>query len=215
MNNIVRSGPKGREAVLAYLGNTAKVNAKRAAMRVDPNTVSSHGFIINLHTILLSFAQPFMDSKYSKARWVLHALKSELPTDIARCSDRQDRSHVLQGVGANRHCGGDQDERDSDRERRLLRSRRRVFWHVSLAVLRAWRDLTLVVESALPAPNFISEIFFLCCTYLHIGIMHTIKEHKGIRQQIGHMGREIADMEADTTWRGVSCSLSGLNQREV
>lgn len=54
------------------------------------------------------------------------------------------------------------------------------------------------------APNFISEIFFLCCAYLHIGVMHTIKEHKGISQQIRHEERQVAEIEADSTWRGVS-----------
>lgn len=68
MHNIVRAGPKPREAVLAYFGNVAKANAKRAAMRVEPGTMSTHGFIINLHTVLLSFATPFMDSQYSKVR---------------------------------------------------------------------------------------------------------------------------------------------------
>lgn len=66
LNNIVRAGPKPREAVLSYFGNVLKANSKRAAMRVDPNTVSSEGFIINLHSILLSFAQPFMDAQFSK-----------------------------------------------------------------------------------------------------------------------------------------------------
>lgn len=66
LNNIVRAGPKPREAVLSYFGNVLKANSKRAAMRVDPNTVSSEGFIINLHSILLSFAQPFMDAQFTK-----------------------------------------------------------------------------------------------------------------------------------------------------
>jgi ubiquitin conjugation factor E4 B len=35
-------------------------------MRVEANTTSTHGYMINLHTILLSFATPFMDSQYSK-----------------------------------------------------------------------------------------------------------------------------------------------------
>lgn len=35
-------------------------------MRVEANTTSTHGFMINLHTILLSFATPFMDSQYEK-----------------------------------------------------------------------------------------------------------------------------------------------------
>lgn len=53
-------------------------------------------------------------------------------------------------------------------------------------------------------PNFISEIFFLCAQFLHIGPMHAIKEHKGIGQQISHMQRQLNEMEADQTWRGVS-----------
>ena len=53
-------------------------------------------------------------------------------------------------------------------------------------------------------PNFISEIFFLCAQILHIGPMHAIKEHKGIGQQISHMQRQLNEMEADQTWRGVS-----------
>lgn len=64
--NIVRSSNHGREGVLSLLSNIAKANVKRSAMRVDPRTVSTHGFVINLHASLLSFASPFIDSQYSK-----------------------------------------------------------------------------------------------------------------------------------------------------
>lgn len=37
-------------------------------MRVDPRTVSTHGFIINIHAILLGFADPFVDKDYTKVR---------------------------------------------------------------------------------------------------------------------------------------------------
>lgn len=52
--------------MLSYLGHVNAANAKRAAMQVDPNTVSTHGFIINLHALLLRFAEPFMDARLSK-----------------------------------------------------------------------------------------------------------------------------------------------------
>lgn len=65
-DNIVRSSPAAREAVLAYLGQAAALNAKRAAMRVDPNTVSTERFVTNLHAILLRFAEPFMDTSFSQ-----------------------------------------------------------------------------------------------------------------------------------------------------
>lgn len=59
-----------------------------------------------------------------------------------------------------------------------------------------------------PASNFISEVFFLCAQYLHIGPMHAVKEHKGIGQQVSHMQRQLNEMEADSTWRNVrSCLL--------
>lgn len=61
----------------------------------------------------------------------------------------------------------------------------------------------VATDDADPKPNFISEIFFLCCVYLHIGPLHTIKEHKDISRQISQMKRQLGDMEADTTWRGV------------
>ena len=57
--------------------------------------------------------------------------------------------------------------------------------------------------STVPTPNFISEIFFLCASFLHTGPMHAIKEHKGLMQQLSQMKRHIDDLEADTTWRGV------------
>jgi ubiquitin conjugation factor E4 B len=66
---IVTSGASARESFLALLNSVAKLNAKRSAMRVDPRMVSTHGFIINLHTVLLSFATPFLDSQYSKVRY--------------------------------------------------------------------------------------------------------------------------------------------------
>lgn len=35
-------------------------------MRVDPTTVSTEGFIINLHAVLLRFAEPFLDAGFTK-----------------------------------------------------------------------------------------------------------------------------------------------------
>lgn len=63
---MVRASPAARGAVLGYFGRVASLNAKRAAMRVDPNTVSSEGYIINLHAILMRFAEPFLDAGFTK-----------------------------------------------------------------------------------------------------------------------------------------------------
>ena len=63
---MVRASPESREAVLQYFAKVVSLNVKRGGMQVDPTTVASDGFMINLQSILLSFAEPFMDATYSK-----------------------------------------------------------------------------------------------------------------------------------------------------
>ncbi|CAG8526533.1 3489_t:CDS:10 [Diversispora eburnea] len=65
-NNIIRSSPSAREAVLDFWATVIKLNQKRAQMHVDPLQVGTDGFIVNLTRLLLSFAEPFMDYTYSK-----------------------------------------------------------------------------------------------------------------------------------------------------
>ncbi|KAH8114701.1 ubiquitin elongating factor core-domain-containing protein [Phellopilus nigrolimitatus] len=65
-NTIVRASPEAREGVLQYFSRVVSLNVKRGGMQVDPDTVASDGFMINLQAILLRFAEPFMDAKYSK-----------------------------------------------------------------------------------------------------------------------------------------------------
>ncbi|GJN94371.1 hypothetical protein Rhopal_007450-T1 [Rhodotorula paludigena] len=161
LDNIVRSSPTAREAVLAYLGHVAALNAKRAAMRVDPNSVSTEGYIHNLHTVLLRFAEPFMDSGYTKIDKIDPLYYKHSP-----------RINVAEDTKIN----ATQQESDA-----------------------FYANAT---NEQAPSPNFISEIFFLCAQYLHIGPLHAIKEHKGIGQQVSHMQRQLNDMEADSTWRG-------------
>ncbi|SCZ89889.1 BZ3500_MvSof-1268-A1-R1_Chr1-3g01641 [Microbotryum saponariae] len=174
LNNVVRSGPVAREAVLSYFGNVARTNIKRSAMRVDARTVSSHGFIINLHTALLAFAQPFTDAQFSKIDKIdpLYYKKSRR-IDIA---DETKMSAT-----------------QSESEEYYLQA---------------------ADEAQLGPVNFISEVFFLCCTYFRLGIMHAIKEHKGFSQQIRHMTRELADMETDQTYRGTPGEARALAEIE-
>jgi ubiquitin conjugation factor E4 B len=66
LNGIVRSGPQPREAVLDYFARALQLNLKRGGMHVDPATVASDGFMINLQSALLRFAEPFLDANFSK-----------------------------------------------------------------------------------------------------------------------------------------------------
>ncbi|KAH9922853.1 ubiquitin elongating factor core-domain-containing protein [Epithele typhae] len=65
-NTLVRASPDAREAVLQYFSRAVNINRKRAGMQVDPLTVSTDCFVMNLQIILLQFCEPFMDSQYSK-----------------------------------------------------------------------------------------------------------------------------------------------------
>ncbi|GAA6013068.1 hypothetical protein JCM10207_006159 [Rhodosporidiobolus poonsookiae] len=65
-SSILRAGADARAALLAYLSRVASLNAKRAAMRVEPGTVGSEAFVVNLHAVLLRLSEPFMDPGFSK-----------------------------------------------------------------------------------------------------------------------------------------------------
>ncbi|KAF4617286.1 hypothetical protein D9613_006110 [Agrocybe pediades] len=65
-NTLVRASAECREAVLDYFAKVIKLNVKRAGMQVDPATVSSDSFMLNMQSVLFRFAEPFMDAKYSK-----------------------------------------------------------------------------------------------------------------------------------------------------
>ncbi|CAG8633819.1 500_t:CDS:10 [Dentiscutata erythropus] len=65
-NNIVRSSPSARESALSYFAEVIKLNERRAQMQVDPFQVGSDGFLMNLTSILLHFADPIMDMRNPK-----------------------------------------------------------------------------------------------------------------------------------------------------
>ncbi|PPQ91665.1 hypothetical protein CVT25_012878 [Psilocybe cyanescens] len=65
-NALVRASAETREAVLDYFARVISLNFKRAGMQVDPATVASDSFMLNMQSVLLHFAEPFMDANYSK-----------------------------------------------------------------------------------------------------------------------------------------------------
>ncbi|RXW24419.1 hypothetical protein EST38_g1415 [Candolleomyces aberdarensis] len=63
---LVRASPASREAVLQYFARVIRLNGRRAGMQVNPDTVASDSFMLNLQSVLLRFAEPFMDVNFSK-----------------------------------------------------------------------------------------------------------------------------------------------------
>ncbi|EGN98229.1 hypothetical protein SERLA73DRAFT_109617 [Serpula lacrymans var. lacrymans S7.3] len=65
-NTLVRASPESREAVLQYFATAVNLNKRRSGMQVEAETVASDSFMVNLQSVLLRFAEPFMDARYTK-----------------------------------------------------------------------------------------------------------------------------------------------------
>lgn len=67
---IVKSGPEGKEAILAYMSSAINLNLSRGKMQVDPATVSTDGFMMNVTGVLLKLAEPIVDLNLSKLKLI-------------------------------------------------------------------------------------------------------------------------------------------------
>ncbi|KAF9884181.1 hypothetical protein FE257_002239 [Aspergillus nanangensis] len=66
VNHLIRASKDARERLLDWFAAALNVNHKRRAMQVDPNTVSSDGFMFNITTCLDQLCEPFMDASFTK-----------------------------------------------------------------------------------------------------------------------------------------------------
>lgn len=68
VNHMVRASKDARDKVLDWFAAALNINHKRRAMQVDPNTVSSDGFMFNITSCLDQLCEPFMDARFTKVR---------------------------------------------------------------------------------------------------------------------------------------------------
>ncbi|KAI5291833.1 hypothetical protein KEM54_005691 [Ascosphaera aggregata] len=66
INHLLRASKSSRDKVLDWFASAINKNHKRRAMRVDHNLVASHGFMLNITTVLDLLCEPFMDARFSK-----------------------------------------------------------------------------------------------------------------------------------------------------
>ncbi|QRW20227.1 ubiquitin conjugation factor E4 [Rhizoctonia solani] len=154
-NAIVRASADSRERVLKYFSTVLNINVKRAGAHVDPRTVASDAFMINLQAALLRFAEPFLDAKYSKI-------------------DRIDAKYFAMTTRIN-----------LAEETRLKATAEEV---------NAWEQR--VAQNGVTPQNFISDIFFLCAGYNHLGIIRTIATHGEILKHLGEIDKWLETAEA-------------------
>ena len=72
INFLIRSSKDARDRVLDWFATALNINHKRRAMQVDPETVSSDGFMFNLTTSLDQLCEPFMDATFTKVCFVIN-----------------------------------------------------------------------------------------------------------------------------------------------
>ncbi|QRV77647.1 ubiquitin conjugation factor E4 [Ceratobasidium sp. AG-Ba] len=154
-NAIVRASPGSREQVLHYFSTALNINAKRAGAHVDARTVASDGFMINLQAVLLRFAEPFLDAKFSKI-------------------DRIDPKYFAMSQRVN-----------LAEETRLKATQEEV---------SAWEKR--ITEGGVVPQNFISDIFFLCAGFNHLGIVRTIGTYDEILKHLNEIDRWLEGVEA-------------------
>ncbi|KAF8459134.1 ubiquitin elongating factor core-domain-containing protein [Terfezia claveryi] len=66
INTLIRVSPETRSKVLDWFAKIVNLNTKRTALQVDPATVASDGFMLNVTAVLTRLCEPFMDTSYSK-----------------------------------------------------------------------------------------------------------------------------------------------------
>lgn len=66
INHMIRASKEARDRVLDWFATALNINHKRRAMQVDPEQVSSDGFMFNLTTCLDQLCEPFMDASFTK-----------------------------------------------------------------------------------------------------------------------------------------------------
>ncbi|KAL9097339.1 MAG: hypothetical protein Q9165_000766 [Trypethelium subeluteriae] len=65
-NLIIKASKEPRERMLNWFAMVVNSNHKKRAMQVDPKTVSTDGFMVNVTIILDQLCEPFMDATFSK-----------------------------------------------------------------------------------------------------------------------------------------------------
>ena len=66
VNHIIRASKEAREKMLNWFATCVNTNHKRGGFQVDPATISSDGFMINVTVCLDQLCEPFMDATFSK-----------------------------------------------------------------------------------------------------------------------------------------------------
>ncbi|KAF8903108.1 ubiquitin elongating factor core-domain-containing protein [Gymnopilus junonius] len=158
-NTLVRASVETREAVLSYFARVVSLNVKRAGMQVDPTTVASDSFMLNMQAVLLRFCEPFMDASYTK----------------------MDRIDPLYYARSTRITLGDETRIKATSEE-----------------AHQWEEQHKAPGG--PAPNFVSDVFYLTVAMSHYGYLRSIQTYNDLAKHIEELQRHLDMLNGDGSW---------------
>ncbi|KAF7365174.1 U-box domain-containing protein [Mycena venus] len=158
-NKLVRASAESREAVIEYFARVVSLNVKRAGMHVEPETVATDSFMVNIQSILFRLAEPFMDANYAK----------------------MDRIDPLFYAHSNRI-----DLRDETR--------------INATSEEAAKWAEEQQDASAPAPNFVSNIFYLAVAMSHYGMLRTISAYNDLVKYLDNMQQHLDILQGDGSW---------------
>lgn len=65
----------------------------------------------------------------------------------------------------------------------------------------------LLIKELAPAPNFISNVFFLAIAMCHFGYIKTISTYNDLGRALEDIERHLEWLQGDGSWMGVSLSM--------
>lgn len=183
-NALVRAGPAPREAVLRYFAKVVDLNGRRAGTHVDPATVASDSFCLNVQSVLLRFAEPFMDSQYTKV--LAPPSKLFQGERLSRAWAQMSKVDPLYFVRSARV--------DLKDETRI---------NATAAESAEWAQQHAPAADT-PPPNFISDVFFLTVAMGHYGVAQTMARYEDALKHYDEIRRHVEMLQGDGSWMNVS-----------
>jgi len=175
---IIRSSPVARGKILDFFARVINLNLKRGAIQVDPATVASDGFMLNINAVLTKLCEPFMDASFSKVSISEVSPYQIIPYDMI-CS-------LLKHTQI--------DKIDIEYFRRQPRLDIHEETKINVDENQSNEYYSKNVEGS---NNFISEVFFLNVAAHHYGLGATETTHDQLAKDIGEMEKHLERFVAE------------------
>lgn len=154
--------------------------------------------MVNLQSVMLRFAEPFMDARYSKAS--LPPLTTDRILTFKVQIDRIDPLYFARSsridVKEETRIKATSDEASAWVKEN--ESPNGSFQFIFMSLKKHW-----FAWGAAP-PNFISDIFYLTVAISHFGYLRTISNFEELGKHIEDLQRHLDMLNGDGSWMGVS-----------